>query len=121
MNKQEFPLIEAMGIVVHNLGSDEMPGCYVVAHQLEKLLESAPRVYGYSNTVHTIWSSTKDEDAKEGVYDTHTARLLCVQPVVRDTAESLLREWQEWFATTDGKCRPDLRERTKRLLEKGEG
>lgn len=52
----------------------------------------------------------------EQMSDYQTARLLCVQPIVKDTAEGLLREYVEHFAKCDG-VKVGLKERARKLLE----
>lgn len=78
----QYPLTKSLGVIVYNTGES----AFVRAADLERVLESAPVVCLGSGR-DSIWKRQPTE------VDTHTARLLCVQPIVWDTAESLLREF----------------------------
>lgn len=73
------------------------------ATDLESLLERGVRVYSSENLAHEGAISTviyhREDTAREN-YATHTALLVNVQPIVRDTAEGLLREMEKIFATS---------------------
>lgn len=53
----------------------------------ERVLAQAPVV----SACHVVGPPNMWHE-QPGTADTHTARLLCVEPIVRDSAESLLRE-----------------------------
>lgn len=119
----QFPNIKALGIEVHgaclapNNGSIQFPADEVVlAFHLEHLLEQAPVVYGKAdgsihNELHYPWTGESREQ------DTYTARLVGIKPIVRDTAEGLLREMVEcWNGGGAGHAK--LYERARALLAK---
>ncbi len=54
--------------------------------KLAEWLKDAPRVYG-TDIQGADWGD------KQESCDRHTARLIAIEPIVRDTAESLLREF----------------------------
>lgn len=96
----DYPLIKQMGLELRELyspphnsfGKPQDLGKFrcVDADDLERALAAAPVVYKKDAPGH-VYSPLKNCD------DTHTARLLCVQPIVRDTAESLLRDLLEEY------------------------
>jgi hypothetical protein len=71
-----------------NQDDDTWSAPYVLAADVERLLESAPVVHGLIEDNDWICFSEPGPRAD----DTHTARLLLIEPIVRDTPESLLRE-----------------------------
>lgn len=87
------------------------------AADVEKLLAGAPVVRArlYDNEVFGEWFDKAHEQ------DTHTARLLLIEPIVKDTAESLLKELIEADMTPPANEFPkklyDILERAKRILE----
>jgi len=91
MNSPRFPLCEQLGLEIQQT----WPGCSVVlAENLERVLEQAPTMSSQKNDLG-LWRALQPSPAeifKPYPLDTHTARLLCIQPIVKDTAESLLRE-----------------------------
>lgn len=77
------------------------------AADVEKLLEDAPVVTAYNNN-KLYWSTNNDDG------DTHTARLVMMEPIAKDTAEGLLREIvSRW----NPEATDSLIDRAKRLLE----
>lgn len=87
-----YPLCKALGVQIKRyfVESDgdrigESPW-YVPAKDLEAALNKAPVVTTYAYEEKGIWY------AKPSSNPLHTARLVCVAPIVKDTAESLLRE-----------------------------
>lgn len=137
MSKTEFPLIEAMGIEVrmdYQVPQSPLPNTrgwnslattdkWIKASDLEKLLEGAPVVKCGLDADRLDEEPWWIADAKgENTIYTHTARLIAIQPIVRDTAESLLREFVACCEVDDPKLRwGELRRRANALLEKGEG
>lgn len=123
MSKSKYPLCEAAGLeVVPKKKIDELllPQDYVRASEVERMLSEAPVVYGFdahqgSDKRAWLFDERKNED-----FQTHTARLVCIQPVQRDTAESLLRELIE-LQECDHLSLPSdyisLKNRAKALLE----
>jgi uncharacterized protein (DUF488 family) len=85
----KYPLIEAIGLEVHILERIFTGAAVdiraVKADELEAALDQAPVVYAPNPEIGG-WTRTQCQG------DIHTARLVCIQPIVRDTAESLLRE-----------------------------
>lgn len=101
----------------------------VNADQVLKLLKSAPLVYGMNHDPEDtnyngdddsewLWSSSNDDTRDD---HTHTARLVCIQEIKRDTAEGLLRELVhsagKYYLTTGGTSLiDDLVNRARKLL-----
>lgn len=67
---------------------DERAACAANA-KLKEWLEKAPVVYWRGETRDRFMGDIHEAPM---FGDTHTARLVAVEPIVRDTAESLLRE-----------------------------
>lgn len=120
MTPPRFPLIEQLGLDVDwgRLNTEGRahrgPSHWIRAEDLERVLEQAPTMSCQKNDLgfwRALESSKKNETYP---LDTHTARLLCVQPIVKDTAESLLRE----FVDSDGVTMlKQFIERAKKVLE----
>lgn len=91
------------------------PFAWIAAADVEKLLEGAPVVRArlYDNEVFGEWFDRAHEQ------DTHTARLVMIEPIVKDTPEMLLREYIN--LSGDDLCIEkdfrDLRNRIKKYLE----
>lgn len=87
---------------------------FVRAADIEKLLEGAPVVRArlYDNEVFGEWFDKAHEQ------DTHTARLLLIEPIVKDTAEGLLSELLR-YRSNISTCRDldAILDRARRLLE----
>lgn len=112
----------------HRLGQTH----FVEAKDVEALLANAPVVYG--DTYQTEWTHLKQTAEGRALISsnfkesTHTARLVCIEPLVKESEErALLRE----LAVIDCKAQrsdifaghlsyglADLIERAKKLLEK---
>ncbi len=102
----DFPNCRAAGLCVHKeAGFTDVRGnkietvYYVYAAEVERLLADAPVVTGREHKQNPplaidLWCTREQAGSNEPGYmpPTHTAKLLCIQPIVRDTAESLLRE-----------------------------
>lgn len=103
----KYQLIESLGLeVVPECNSD-----WVSADALERALANAPVVYGGKIPA----TGLMQYDEQPGTQDTHIARLVCVQAIQKDTAESLLRELIECPAW-EGPFK-SLQERARKLLE----
>lgn len=77
-NENEFPNIKAMGLYIEH---DGMPGAYVSAHDLEKALSEAPEVFcAKPDKINSHMWAHRNEDG----YDTHKARLVCIQPIIKE-------------------------------------
>lgn len=79
MSPTDYPLTRALGVLLYNTGES----AFVRAADLERALESAPVVYAHQiegTKLSGPWTG-------QSFGDTHTARLLCVQPIVRDNPE----------------------------------
>jgi hypothetical protein len=91
------------------------PESMVRAADVEALLEKGVRVYGTPDIPAVAWG------AKPHMLDTHTALLINVRPIVKDTAEGLLRELvaldDKPLATISADCYSKIIERAKRLLK----
>lgn len=92
----KFPLCERAGLEI--VYTPER-GKGIRAIDVEKLLESAPVVYGgFKNGKPVYWSHVCDTDGSE---DTHTARLIMVEPIVKESRErQLLRTLIETDVST---------------------
>ena len=96
-NLSKYKMIERLGL---ELGSTDLARNFepyvkvVLASSLEKLLSAAPVVYA-----HAIDGLKPDKpwSGPSQYGDTHTALLLGVQPIVKDTAESIVK----WLAETN--------------------
>lgn len=77
-----YPLCQALGVKVFRTLPEECD--WVDAVDLEAILAAAPVVSKEESA--NYWANFKSP------IHTHTARLLCVQPIVKDDAESLLKE-----------------------------
>lgn len=111
MLSPNFPLLRAAGLRVEYTDAHLAPPTAVVrAADVERLLEQAPVVRN-AERMKDEWSIQSHPE------DTHTARLVLVTPIVRDTAESLLRELMDIFnkAGHDGYA-VELLERARKLL-----
>lgn len=90
MSQSKYPLCEALGVYIH-------PACatklfdWIAPADLERVLEQAPVVKC------TADGQTTFDDDTTSISATHTARLICIEPVRRETAEDLLRELVEQF------------------------
>jgi hypothetical protein len=92
----KYPLIEAMGLnwckgrFETAAGNLSKPFDIILCEDVERMLAEAPVVYGVPNA---FFSHVEGEIGGNGQPDTHTARLICIQPIRQDTAESLLKEF----------------------------
>jgi len=91
--------------------------------RLHRWIEAAPMVYGMNSR---IWKTDQQINRCEnnGMIinpDTHTARLICIEPIKQDTAEGLLQTLIELSDTPadDGSWSDvlDIIERARKLLE----
>lgn len=108
----KFPLCEELGLTIETR--------YILAADLERLLSQAPVVWGQKNKYGVMeWGKYNDEQMEiEGPspFDTHTARLIGIKSIEKDTYESLLREIvRESFPL--GETGNKLLERARRLLQ----
>lgn len=100
----EFPLCERAGLMpttylreseTINIGSMKMSAIepVVPAKDVERLLANAPVVYGEVKADRaTVYSTAPGPE-----YDTHTARLLLIEPLVKESEEvQLLRSLIQW-------------------------
>ncbi len=116
----EYPLCAKLGLqpsqVTTSDGSSTL-GEYVPAGALERVLASAPVVFG---------CQTIEKDSLKRLRDwqddgtTHQARLLMVEPIVKDSAEGLIAEIVERYKhwTQAPKDFDDLFERAKKLVQR---
>lgn len=115
-----FPLCEKLGLYVspahfYDMRALEEKEPALRAADLERILESAPVVYGQPNIVGVLsWSNFRLESG-----DTHTARLVAVEPIVRESAEDVLRaiveRWGHVGTLSDGR---EFIERARKVLAK---
>lgn len=114
----KYPLCARAGLKVQHVEvrtiGAHIPEDVIRAADVEKWLEGAPVVNAYNND-KVYWSTNNDDG------DTHTARLVMIEPIVKDTAESLLREIvqdHEALCRFQGKeSEWELYKRARRLLE----
>lgn len=115
MSIDKYPLIKALGLELHILERIFTGAAVdiraVKAEDLEVVLAKAPTVYTPSPDLGG-WTRTKCTG------DSHAARLLCVQPIVRDTAESLLREFCELIEYVNGRPPHNLGPTNQRLYDR---
>jgi hypothetical protein len=107
MSIKHYPHLQALGVKVRNLSIGYSTDDYfVLADELEGVLEQAPTFYGHDSL---------EFFQKFQGQATHTAKLLCVQPIVRESEErQLLRKILK--ACSDGYMGAS-RTDTRKLLE----
>lgn len=67
--------------------------CAVVANELfTGWLESQPKVYGQNIDKKDFWSFSRSEES----FDTHTARLVCVEPIEKKECDHLPDHYDEY-------------------------
>ena len=87
----KYPLIGAMGLEIKEvLITHVRKGFCIEADDLEKALQDAPEVYGVPSGT---WC---DEDDQESC-DTHTARLVCIQPIKKQTKAEAALEFVQFL------------------------
>lgn len=86
--------------------------CWIIASDVEAMLANAPVVYGWDHRAGYVFDGQKVDE------DLHwQGKIVCRQPIAKDTHESLLREMLDWwFEYGDTKDPRDIINRTKRLL-----
>lgn len=110
MNQDEkFPNVKALGLEVYYSDSGNR---VVYASCLEKLLSQAPMVwFNDDKTMLPYWECSSRQDKKH----THTARLVCIEPIVKESEErKLLREYLHAFGELT--LPQGLHERARKLL-----
>lgn len=114
---QDFPHIKELGLGVYYRHAFTAEGDhYVRAADLEALLAKGVRVYGDPNIMGQVWS-----DRNSLNLDTHTALLVGIEPIKRDSAEDVLRDMIEQWDGLNGYSRlQELLERAKRVVGKSE-
>ena len=118
----EFPLVKRLGLEVVRSQITKEPDLwtvpYVSAQALESLLAQAP-VVSIEQHKNFGWTGAEKDDGELFDSCTHTALLLGIQPIIKDTAESLLRELVSYCEEIGFAQRKDeLYKRAKALLEK---
>lgn len=114
MNK--FPLCERAGLKIYHEGGEV--GSVVYADDVEALLEKAPVVTGLNDTSsnNSWWTNTDAALCNH----TSSARLIMIEHIQKDTAESLLREfaaYTDWqYVSGDKPSLVNLQKRAKALL-----
>ncbi len=113
--KELYPLCKAAGLSVYPGGAGMNVYCF--AADVEALLSAAPVVYGWTNAEinKQFWSNEPNTEGSS-YPNSHTARLVCIEPIVRDTAESLLKELVD--CTDNKKAYCGLVDRARQLLNK---
>ncbi len=122
----DFPLCSELGLELLAGGKPEMHGranCFISAADVERLLSagvSLELIETCKMNAKQYWRTVDINDVNGG---THSA-IAIIRPIVRDTAESLLRELIEWSDSTRRQCLGDtgVVERARVLLRSsGEG
>lgn len=114
MSDEQFKHVKALGLEIF------WEGEYVRASDLEKLLEQAPVVYAKEYPEHQSdgwgdWCTYETEN-----HDTHTALLVGVKPIERDSFEKLVRDLSnqgECTTESDSACLDRFIERAIKLME----
>lgn len=114
----EFKRIKELGLTVHRelYGNDRE---YIYVRDLERLLEKAVKVYAYMGPARPggMWINEGQQDADS----THTATLLNVQPIVRESEEvATLRECLEFVSeqiTNQSSSQTDMQRLFRRLCK----
>lgn len=94
MTKEWFPLCTTAGLKViehqpfYFLGGLGEKDLFIRAADVEALLASAPKIVLSADENYNLIAT-----AATDLPPTHTARLIMIQPVVQDTADSLLRDY----------------------------
>lgn len=118
MSQDKYPLIKRCFPECHIFHS-RWNTYSINAEDLERELEKAVRVYGTNLNDNGIAAGDDPQwflSIKREKNDTHTALLIGVEPIQKDTAESLLRDIvNSYWATPEQ--HNQLIERAKRLLE----
>lgn len=119
MSETKYPLCARAGIAIikqHGFYSPDKPFEFIEAADVEKLLEGAPVVYCRDTGGGTAWRPCGKE--REDLVDpTHTARLVMIEPIVKDSAERLLSEMIEKVESGDAFFYGDFVKRAKAILE----
>lgn len=121
MSDGNYPLCKAVGLNVSTAGGWKALVRVVPADDVEKLLAAASVVFSGPGIfpAEVVWNINQDTN-----FHTHSARLLLVQPIVRDSAEQLVTDLvnsHTKFNTDTSRWAPDPEywiERAKRLLER---
>ena len=118
----KYPLTEGLGLfvqtgslVIH--GGSGGPKDYIRADDLERLLEKGARIIGHKSEYGWVWGEPHSR-AK----NTHTALLIGIKPIQKDTAEQILKDLIETAESLNSGPNPMLSvgyyvDRAKRLLE----
>ena len=106
----KYPLIEAMNLKVSYRYDTDSDSYFVYADDLEKALQDAPVLYG-ANPNYGIW------DKYFGDNDSHTARLVCLQPIKKKTKAEAAIELLEELNQNRGLSLANWENEIKRILE----
>lgn len=109
----DYPLIKELRLEIKTFNI--YPGRYVDADYLEKLLASAPRVYGPSSSKpdYANWN------IKSGICDTHTALLIGIKPINNSVSKSEIKKVIHQIETKYGSGRGCLIDLLSKILEHG--
>lgn len=121
MTMTDYPLCKQMGLPTVEMRSwiDGIEHALCVkADDLEAKLAAAPVVYGHMRDDGHFYVPDPRLGLRSGtdMKDTHTARLLCVSEIKRDTAESLLREYISMPEVVSYAPFRDWKDRVRKLL-----
>ena len=129
-----FPLCKRVGIEIYPHAKQWENTDWVMAKHVEEMLAKAPVVYAEEYNVVNVkeqyekmgtWFHNKEAGIDEPNYrpPTHTARLVMIEPIQKDSAESLLREFVQIKSDNlpTANRLEVLLERAKALFSKGGG
>lgn len=105
-----FPLTEKLGLKVELFYKTASyltihPKPYVSAAELERVLEQAPEVSGKyvsDEIAKSHWSVWDKYGGAKGAEDTHTARLICIEPIPNETEEAAMAHLRKLLNVLDG-------------------
>jgi hypothetical protein len=107
----EYPLIESMGLQIQKCIDQEAD--FVWACDLEKALQGAPVVYSgkKENPTDQEWDDVKMSNS------THTARVVCIQPIKKKTQAEAAIDLLEELNQNKGLNLSNWENDIKRILE----
>jgi hypothetical protein len=109
----KYPLIEAMGLEYFELYYLSKKRFVVMADDLEKALQAAPVVYSgkKENPTDQEWDDIKMFNS------THTARVVCIQPIKKKTQAEAAMDLLEELNQNRGLNLSNWENEIKRILE----
>ena len=125
---RQYPLIEALGLLVKdrvysNIHIGHMEDHCVSAAELESILNAAPVVYGRAASDFGWFDKASYSDTGLLPDQTHTARLICIEEIKKDSLEQIAKDLVErWkcssYSQYDGQFVTELAQRAAKILDK---